>query len=965
MRIESAFIDGYGVFHDQAIDGMGGGIVLFTGMNEAGKSTLRHFFVDMLFGARRRVAPPHPPLRGGAHGGLLRITMSNGETRTLERSFAGPARHNPCVELGGMSRELYSNVFAFGLPELVSFEGLAGDEAASRIFSAGAGLGASSYARARQQLATAMDALGTRSSRNRPLNVACEKLGAAVGHVEQVARQQGRYSALVRDIDAKQAERDRLAEDEARLDDAAAELGQLDRTRGLWESMEAARSELEAMRASEVPAHAAVLAIADRIDALGASLDRWLGQVQEAVRAQATLDAVSARRRELMLKLGPDWTEARIEAFDTSIEARQRVRRHGERIAEAEAGLGLAQANVEAALRAVHDCAQARGDIAAEMERYGSGPLPDEASVRARLASVTAARSALADLAAARARQEAEFGRLEGRVQLEEWAAAARRQAAGPGGVRGNLAPALLSLLSVVAAALAVPLADASAGAGPALGAVAIVFAIGAIALLRARAGRLRVALVAEREATLSRQAAADAHAASSEAVTAARGALDECLANLGIAPAPGSPGASLIYALDAAEEQAREDAAALRDVVGLRIRLKRADDNMEEAQGRLDQRRLELKDAGRARGVAASDWVAWLSGAGLLASEKADFVLDVFDAVGAVRASMAEAASASELLVRAKAEVQSYLNEVVLACEALGRHADAEAGRVPQLVASLTDELAQARAARDRLEAASERLTSLSTGFAASYPEALRGAALTRHREMTAERVRLALAEVRSELAEAREAMQRLAGEHALLIQEKQGMEGADALLLAQVEAESARKELAAVVRSWARLAVARRLMDAAVESYETQRQPAVMREASDALGLITAGRWTRVVARVAELAKIDVEDARGARQSTEELSYGTQQQLYLAVRCGLVREYTRRGEPLPVILDDVLVNFDPDRAAAAAIALSDLGDLCQVLVFTCHPQMAEAFISTGKVSARFELAGGKICAL
>ena len=46
-----------------------------------------------------------------------------------------------------------------------------------------------------------------------------------------------------------------------------------------------------------------------------------------------------------------------------------------------------------------------------------------------------------------------------------------------------------------------------------------------------------------------------------------------------------------------------------------------------------------------------------------------------------------------------------------------------------------------------------------------------------------------------------------------------------------------------------------------------------------------------------------------------------------------------------LPVIVDEILVNFDPDRTRRAAAAFSDISRTNQVLVFTCHPAMVEAF--------------------
>ena len=52
------------------------------------------------------------------------------------------------------------------------------------------------------------------------------------------------------------------------------------------------------------------------------------------------------------------------------------------------------------------------------------------------------------------------------------------------------------------------------------------------------------------------------------------------------------------------------------------------------------------------------------------------------------------------------------------------------------------------------------------------------------------------------------------------------------------------------------------------------------------------------------------------GEPVSPEVLSRGTQEQLYLALRLAHIRNHAAQAAALPVIMDDVLVNFDPDRA-------------------------------------------------
>ena len=67
--------------------------------------------------------------------------------------------------------------------------------------------------------------------------------------------------------------------------------------------------------------------------------------------------------------------------------------------------------------------------------------------------------------------------------------------------------------------------------------------------------------------------------------------------------------------------------------------------------------------------------------------------------------------------------------------------------------------------------------------------------------------------------------------------------------------------------------------------------------------------------------------------------------EQLYLAIRFGYITGHAAGGERLPVLMDDVLVNFDPRRAAAAARSIVDLSRERQVLFFTCHPSVVDVF--------------------
>ena len=72
-----------------------------------------------------------------------------------------------------------------------------------------------------------------------------------------------------------------------------------------------------------------------------------------------------------------------------------------------------------------------------------------------------------------------------------------------------------------------------------------------------------------------------------------------------------------------------------------------------------------------------------------------------------------------------------------------------------------------------------------------------------------------------------------------------------------------------------------------------------------------------------------------------------GTKELLYLAIRLALAEEYRQQNMALPIILDDVLVNFDRQRAAAAAKVLTEFADQDnQILFFTSHEHIREIFM-------------------
>lgn len=86
---------------------------------------------------------------------------------------------------------------------------------------------------------------------------------------------------------------------------------------------------------------------------------------------------------------------------------------------------------------------------------------------------------------------------------------------------------------------------------------------------------------------------------------------------------------------------------------------------------------------------------------------------------------------------------------------------------------------------------------------------------------------------------------------------------------------------------------------------------------------------------------------------KSLGDLSEGTRDQLYLALRMVALREHCANATALPFIADDILQTFDDSRAAAALRALIELSNDLQVVVLTHHTHLRTlaAGLDTGRI--------------
>jgi uncharacterized protein YhaN len=147
--------------------------------------------------------------------------------------------------------------------------------------------------------------------------------------------------------------------------------------------------------------------------------------------------------------------------------------------------------------------------------------------------------------------------------------------------------------------------------------------------------------------------------------------------------------------------------------------------------------------------------------------------------------------------------------------------------------------------------------------------------------------------------------------------------------------------------VKEWLSVILARHFLEVSKEKHERERQPEVIRRAGKYLALMTGNRYTLLSSGGERGLSVVLEGNDPARERKDEIKWssGLADQVYLAMRLSLATLWGRNSEPLPLILDDLLVRFDETRQQGAAEAILEAAANNQVLLFTCQKKTLDIF--------------------
>ncbi|MGD8192072.1 ATP-binding protein [Brevibacillus ginsengisoli] len=142
--------------------------------------------------------------------------------------------------------------------------------------------------------------------------------------------------------------------------------------------------------------------------------------------------------------------------------------------------------------------------------------------------------------------------------------------------------------------------------------------------------------------------------------------------------------------------------------------------------------------------------------------------------------------------------------------------------------------------------------------------------------------------------------------------------------------------------------LTMAQDLLNQAWKEWHRELSPDLNEASSEIMGQITNGKYTDV--RLDPLQKYTIRVIEPSTREVigqQQLSSGTQDQLYLAQRFALLRHISREKEPLPIFLDDHFIHYDDERLAETLQYVAKLAEEHQVFLFSCQSREQQLLAS------------------
>lgn len=190
-------------------------------------------------------------------------------------------------------------------------------------------------------------------------------------------------------------------------------------------------------------------------------------------------------------------------------------------------------------------------------------------------------------------------------------------------------------------------------------------------------------------------------------------------------------------------------------------------------------------------------------------------------------------------------------------------------------------------------------------------------------------------------------EEIEQLRSQIALLLVKQEQLEASGLVSDLKLQTEMQKERVKETAKKWASIQMVKQVIKNKLERHKKIELPRLLETAGEFFRPLTDGSYQTIYFSETD-DSIMVMHRDGTVYHAEELSQGTCEQLYTAIRFALA--VTRQdGSKLPFQLDDSFVHFDQERLKRVLHVLYDLTEGGrQILYFTCHDHVKDAFHSS-----------------
>jgi len=166
--------------------------------------------------------------------------------------------------------------------------------------------------------------------------------------------------------------------------------------------------------------------------------------------------------------------------------------------------------------------------------------------------------------------------------------------------------------------------------------------------------------------------------------------------------------------------------------------------------------------------------------------------------------------------------------------------------------------------------------------------------------------------------------------------------LDGTDQAARAEAQRQEAIAAMADAAERYLRLQTAARLLKWSIEKFRESKQGPMLSKASAIFNGLTTDSFGRLlVDSEGDTPRLFCVRPSGEQVDVTGMSEGSRDQLYLALRLAALELQVEQGFTMPLIADDLFINFDDRRTAAGLKVLGDLSRNMQVVFLTHHDHL------------------------